>query len=217
MARGNNQKLSASARSELRMFQDTKVTRGGFDNNTDQEFESRRDARLTGESFGNFEEEAKTTTYSAFKIYEAYKERGIYVKTLIDQLPSKELKQYEKFRKIAVKAYDEADEKLKADFKLKYPDKEYTSIQRGKIVANALKEARNALQEKENLQKFKLKSNFLPQKPSELASLALTRLIYEKDDFLRDKGYYARLPFTTHLEVDLIDGSEIDYIESKKK
>jgi hypothetical protein len=216
MARGNNQKLSASARSELRRFQDTKVTRGGFDDNTDQEFEARRDARLMGGSFVNFEDEAKTTTYSVAKLYNAYKERGEYVKFLIDNLRPYQLEQYKELRKIAVKAFNEADEKLKAEFKLKNPDREYNGIERGKIVANALKEARNAVNEKERCQVFEL-GLIENLKPPQIASMVVTRLTYEKDDFLKARGYYSKLPQGTHLEVDLIDGNEIDYIESKKK
>ena len=207
---------SASARSELRKFEDTKVTRGGFDRDTDQEFEAKRDARLGGGRFVNFEDKSETTTYSVAKLYGAYKERGEVVKSLIDNLRPDQLEQYKEFRKIAVKAYNNADEKLKADFKSRNPDKEYNGVQRGKIVANALKESRNAVQEKQPLQLFEL-DLIENLKPPQLASLAITRLTYEKDDFLKARGYYSGLPQGTHLEVDLIDGNEIDYLESKKK
>jgi hypothetical protein len=206
MARGNNQKLSSSAQSEVRKFLTTKTTISGFDPDSDQEYDAMKDRQTSRYFGGGYERDSRfdepyryTTNYDSSK-WKRYKNTGDIIKLTVDTLPPEQLKTYKELRKIAVKAFNEADEKGKADFKLNNPDRQYDGQERAKIVANAVTEAEKAVNAVQPLSKFKIGSHNLTEgmkkdvfeDKEKLASLVVTRLTYEKDDFLRVKGYYKR-------------------------
>lgn len=194
MARGNTR-----ASSELKGFA-TYKTGGyrGFDPDSDDEMDADREARAMGYSNWKSYERDQPDFDSEVKWHmgsdslKGYLKGGDQLKDDLAKLTPEETKTYKQYRKVAVDAFNEAEEKAKTEWQAANPGKEYEGRTRISFVSAGLRAAAVAVAEKFGEKDYESrekapKSETLGTKYS---SLALARLTFEKDAFLRVKGHY---------------------------
>ena len=194
MARGYGK-----ASSELRGFRSTGGRRR-FDSDSDDEYDADKDAKAMGySSYRDLEDqEGVDDRVSAGEHFQKYLAFGDKIKATIDGLSPESTKIYKEYRKQAVAAYNEAEDKAQTEWQTANPGKDYAGRARIGFVSAGLRAAEGVIAK-------------LPVKPGETApeayedrryvrapsldkdnirSLVLARMAYEKDAFLRLKGHY---------------------------
>jgi hypothetical protein len=192
MARGNSR-----AASELSGFRTYKTGgRRQFDDDSDDGYDADKDARSMGYgSWRDYENQMgvdEERWHYGSDALKGYLKGSDVLKEDLAKLTPEEAKTYKQYRKVAVDAFNTAEEKAKAEWQAANPGKEYEGRPRIAFVSVALKAAADAVQKAYGETDYDgrskaAKSTTLDEK---FSNLALGRLTYEKDAFLRLKGHY---------------------------